>query len=71
MIQPEFQGDINEWTEVKLKEEEQPMKSITTFCLEELTSFVVFNSNFEIKLIRIAMRINSNENFVMVSVIAM
>ena len=31
MINPEFQGDIQDWTEVKLKEEEQPMKRITTF----------------------------------------
>ena len=39
MIQPEFQGDINQWTEVKLKEEEQPMKSITTF--PKLITFLV------------------------------
>ena len=39
MINPEFQGDITQWTEVKLKETEQPMKSITTF--PKLKDFLV------------------------------
>ncbi|MAF41366.1 MAG: hypothetical protein CL859_05855 [Cyanobium sp. ARS6] len=39
MINPEFQGNIEEWTEVKLKEEDQPLKRITTF--PKLINFLV------------------------------
>ena len=39
MIKPEFQGDMKEHNEMKLKEEDQPLKRITTF--PKLITFLI------------------------------